>query len=576
VKSRRWRGWAAALLGAGALVLAGCGAAASTSGGIAPGLNSKSVTMVGGVQVEPNWYFPVVSAAACSVINYSIASQMYYPLLFTNTKDQIDYSKSIASGIVASHNDTVYTISLHHNWKWSNGQPVTAQDVVYSWDIVKGSTAKGAPWQTCGDGSGGVPTLWTSVVAKGPYTVVVTINKPTNPVWFEYNGIAANLVPIPKATWDRYPNMMQELKFINNIANSPSNPVYKVVDGPYSFGTYVNNEYWTLVANPKFTLKKATIKELLFEYETSNSNLFAGLRKGQFAYATIPTSYDKDVKQLPKYYQVQSAPYSFCFNYMLPNVVTTGPEAAIGKVFAQHAVREALQLGIDQPAIVQLMGGAKLATPGYSPVPKLPNNPFYDQSLQNPYPYNIQRGIKVLEADGWHLQNGVMVKNGQQLAFQFLVASGSTTNTNIAELIQADWAKEGIKATIKEEPFNQVIATNDTNFQFEWWGGGWCYGATDPTGDQLFSATSAANTSGYNNATMNTLIAQSIAPQSPAHAQQALDAYQQFTAKNLPVIFLPNLSGIQVVKTGLHGVNRYTNDISGYVEYNYWTVGSNK
>ncbi len=571
MKSRRWNGWAFALIGAGALVLAGCGAgSATTSSSVGPGLNNNVIKMEQGVQIEPNDYFPIVSSAACSVENGTITSQMYAPLLFVNTKDKFDFAKSVASGITVSKNDTVYTIALHHNWHWTNGTPVTAQDVVYAWDIIAASAKPNAPWEYCGVGSGGIPQDWKSVVATGPYTVVITLNKPLNPVWFEYNGITS-LVPIPKATWDKYSNMNQELSYINKISNTPSNPAFKVIDGPYAFGKYVNDEYWTLVANPKYTLKKPTIKELLFEYETSNANLFAGLRKGVFATAGIPTSYDKDVSQLPKYYRVERAPYSFCFNYMQPNLSDQAP-GGIGKVFQQLAVRQALQLGIDQPAIIKSFYNG-LAYQTYDPVPALPQNPFFDKSLKDPYPFNIQRGIKILDADGWHMVHGVMEKNGQKLEFQFLVASGSNTDTNIAQLITSDWAKEGIKATIKEEPFNQVIATTVKTYQFEWWGGGWCYGATDPTGDQLFASNSPANGGDYNSPTMNRLIAASVAPQSPAHATKTLDAYQAFAAKDLPVIFLPTSTGLQVVEDGLHGVNRYTNAISGYVEYNYWKVG---
>jgi len=567
-----WRAWVAALGGVGVLLLAGCGTTSSVaSTTVGPGLSDKAIKLVGGVQVEPNDFFPIVSAAACSVENYSVTSEMYAPLLYMNNQDQIDYSQSIASGIVVSHHDTVYIINLHHNWRWSNGQPVDAKDVVYAWDIILASAAPNAPWEYCGVGSGGIPEDWQSVVATGPYQVTVTLTKPLNPVWFEYNGLS-NLVPIPHKVWDRYSNMNQELSWINSISNSPTNPAFQVVDGPYKLGTDVNDEYWTLVANPSYVLKKPTIKELLFEYETSNANLFAGLRKGEFATTGIPTSFEPDVRQLPHYYQVEKAPYSFCFNYMQPNLSPKAP-GGIGKVFQQLAVRQALQLGIDQPAIIKdFYHGLAYAT--YDPVPEYPANPFYDKSLKNPYPFNIQRGIKLLEADGWHMVHGVMEKNGQKLEFQFLVASGSTTDTEIAELIQADWAKEGIIANIKEEPFNQVIATTFSTYQFEWWGGGWCYGATDPTGDQLFASNSPANGGDYVSPTMNRLIAASIAPQSPAEATKTLDAYQVFAAQNLPVIYLPTATGLQVVEDGLHGVNKYTNAISGYVAYNYWTVGN--
>ncbi len=72
---------------------------------------------------------------------------------------------------------------------------------------------------------------------------------------------------------------------------------------------------------------------------------------------------------------------------------------------------------------------------------------------------------------------------------------------------------------------------------------------------------------------MNRLVKASVAPQSPASATKTLDAYQAYAAKNLPVLYIPTSTTVQVVQNGLHGVNKYTNAISGYVEYNYWKVG---
>lgn len=262
------------------------------------------------------------------------------------------------------------------------------------------------------------------------------------------------------------------------------------MDGPYQKGSFVNNSQWTMVANPHYSGHVTNIKKLLFEYETSMANQWAQMHRGAYATASIPNSFYAQRNELPSYYVRGTAPYSFCFNYMVPDMSAQTP-GGMGPIFKQLAVRQAMQMGTDQPAMVKdLLHG--LGVVGSGPVPVRPATQFYDPNVPT-YPYNPAAGEKLLEKNGWTMKNGVMTnKQGKQLAFTWVVASGSTTDTNIAPLIKQDWAKEGIDATIREEPFNQVVALTSSQFQLIWWGGGWCYGAEDPTGGALFGTGSVA------------------------------------------------------------------------------------
>lgn len=571
MNSKYWRRLAVAAVSGLSLILAGCGAsAASSSTGVAPGLNEKVITLLGGVQAEPNSWFPITSDSTCTTVNSAVTSLMYVPLVYVDSHDVINYSRSVASGISVSHDDSVYTVKLNPKWHWSNGNPVTASDVVYAWDIILAASQPNAPWAYCADGSGGIPVDWKSVVAKNPTTLVITTTKPVNPVWFEYNGIS-ELIPIPKSQFDVHKNMTKELNYITSIENQPSNPAFHVVDGPYVEGTFTNNDEWTMVANPHYDGHKANIKTLLFEYETSTANQWAQMHKGIYATASIPNSFYDQRSELPSYYKDSAEPYSFCFNYMVPNMSSETP-GGMGPIFSKLYVRQALQMGIDQPAMVKdLLHGLAVTESG--PVPEYPKTQFYDPNTPS-YPYNPAKGKALLEKHGWtENSHGVMTKDGKELAFTFMVASGSNTDNNIAQLIKEDWSKEGIDATIREEPFNQVVALTNSQFQLEWWGGGWCYGAEDPTGGALFGTGSVANTGMYSNSEMNHLIAETHAPSTLAQAKQRMDAYQVYAAEQLPVLWMPNSTGLQVIKEGLHGVNSDYNTLSGYEAYNRWTVG---
>jgi len=576
----RFRVLAAAGIGALALALAGCGSSTTPSSttlpSVAPGLNNNSVTLLGGVQIEPNNWFPETSTSTCSVENGDLSGLMYMPLIYITKTDGINYQHGIASGITPSNGDKTYTITLNKYWHWSNGQPVTSADVVFAWNVINWSTASNAPWTTCGIGIGGVGTgLVKSVTADGPYTVVVQLNKPAGPTWFEHNGLA-QIVPVPASVWDKYPtDPNQELSYIASVWNDPTNPNFSVVDGPYKFQSYVNNEYWSMVANPAFSGQpKPKIKRYIFEYETSSASVYLGLRKGTFATAGIPNSYYADRFTLEKTYKVEEAPYGFCFNYMVLNQSPTASPNGIGAAFDQTYVRQAMQMGIDQTAIIKDLEHG-MAVPTYGPVPSVPPNKYYDPNIPK-MAFNPAAGKKLLEQHGWHEVNGVMTKGNLQLKFQWLVVSGSNTVTDTAELIQTDWAKEGIQVTIKEEPFNQVISISSTpskSWAAAWWGGGWCYEPDYyPSGDGLLNEPSFDG--GYNSKTMDQLITASVNASSPAQARQTLDAYQVYAASHVPVLYLPTATGLEAIKPGLYGVNSAYNPITVFTWLNDWRIGA--
>ncbi len=129
------------MMGVGLLTaaLAACGG--PTSASTAP---PTSITLVGGVQTQPNWWFPIVPVSVCSTSNFGI-SMLYHPLLWISRHDTVNFSRSIASSIAVTNNDMVHTIHLKPSWHWSNGSPITATDVVYAWDIVNASAQSSAP-----------------------------------------------------------------------------------------------------------------------------------------------------------------------------------------------------------------------------------------------------------------------------------------------------------------------------------------------------------------------------------------------------------------------------------------------
>ena len=561
-------------------LLAGCGASAASSTSH-PQASGGTAVVALAPQTSPNWFFPVVSANGYTSTNFQINYLMYRPLVYINKANQIDYQKSLATSVTVSHHDTQFTITLGHKYKWSDGRPVTAQDVLFTWSLIKGASERNSPWLYGDSGSGGVPSTWKSVVAKGSETVIVTLTKSVNPAWFIHNGLS-QISPVPASVWDKYPhNMIQELRFIESEANNPSYTGYRVVDGAFRISRWAPNTYWDFAPNPTFGGHHASIASLDLEYETSAANEFAQLKTGTINVGYLPPSMWSARKKLTN--DVITSSYVFGMNYVEPNLNTNALDGA-GPLLKKLYVRQALEMGIDQPGIVQSMyHGFGVPTDG-SIAPQ-PATAFYDSALNTPvYHFDPAQGKALLEHHGWRLYHGVMTRKGQSLKFTLLYAAGSTTETAIVQLLKQNWSEEGIDVSLQSLPLNQLFGEmgNPSKWALAYWNAGYTYQLDYyPTGGSLFVPGAAMNGGNYDNATFNALIAATYLPGTPAQIQSRLDAYQQFGAVHLPGLWMPwipqgyaRVPGFNVHSATIHGTVKYYNPITNFLYANYWTVSS--
>ncbi len=566
-----WRKWVSliAIAGLGGTIT-GCGTQNSQAS------SNKNTLVKGGSivvalapQISPNWYFPELSLTADSSVNSQLDSLLYKPLIQISSRtDKYVPSRSIASHITWNSEGTRYTIQLNPKWHWSNGRPVTAQDVVFSWNIMKAASSNqsGLAWGFAGMGSGGVPGLWKQVIATASHTVVVTLTQPRNQQWFVHNGLS-QIIPVPRSVWDKYPhNITRELAFIKSVANNPNAAPFGVVDGPFRFKKYAPNQYWQFAPNPRYDGHKPSISTLIYQYESSSTQEFSSLKTGTVDVGYLPQSLFKVKQELT--HDVFAPYYVPAFNYIVPNFSPKTP-GGMGTVFQQLPVRQAMQMGINQASIIHTLYHG-YAVPTYGPVVEKPPTPFFDRALNsNPYPYNPQKARKLLEKNGWHLVNGVMRKGNISLSFSLDYVSGSGTVQSMVELLQQNWAKEGIKVHLVPQPFDTIIAYSPATagkWAMEDWGGGWGYGGSYPTGGVLFAKNAAENSGSYYSPTMDHLINATYQPGNKNQILARLYRYQMYAAKNLPGLYIPLSAHFQEHAANIHNTVRYRSSP------NYWYI----
>lgn len=558
-----------------ATLAAGCGSSTSNNNTTT---TTTSTPQKGGTltvalpgQTNLDWYLPITDAAADSVYNTWLQDQIFKPLIHLNDKYQIVWKSSIASNITYNAAGTVYHVFIGKNWKWSDGTPVTAKDLMFTWNVVKvASVDNTQPWPFVGAGTGNIPSGIKSVVENNSHEVTFTLDKPANQQWFIYNGLI-QLTPMPAQALDRYgSNWSKEVQYLGSIAASPT-AAEMASDGPYELQSATSSQKWVFTPNPDYGGHKSLVSKLIFEYEGSSSSELAALENKAIDLGWVdPTELGVKPKLLAQGDKILPD-YSLGVFYTEMNMYPGTKDSAI---MNQLYVRQALMDSINQPAIVKDIYHG-YAIPSYGPIPPTPLTKFYDAAAEPTVPYSLKAAKALLESHGWHEVNGVMTKGSQTMNFTMIYVSGTASTQDTAELMQADWKKIGVIVNLEPKNFNEFLALTSNHTSSAWQlatGSGWLYNGPGwyPTGGQLF-ATKAPSGTGYSNSHEDALIAATHQPYpTAAQATKAFDAYEAYTASQLPFLWGPNFaSPIWVTGAQLHGGRKYSNTVTGNPQFNY-------
>jgi peptide/nickel transport system substrate-binding protein len=584
---------------AGAVAIALTAAACSSSS--TPSTSSSMTPVKGGTVTFadlptdiPNWIFPMETLTYFSVANgFGFQDLMYRPLYWfggEGTDPVVDYGLSPADAPKYTDGGRTVVINLK-GWKWSNGETVDADDVMF-W--LKMLSAEFTSW--AGSAPDGIPTNITSMAVTGPLQVTLHLNRAYSSLWYTYNELS-QITPMPNA-WDitslgakpgsggcltdsaadKWAKCVAVYNFLTAQAKDTStyatSPIWTVIDGPWKLQSFNTDGNVSFVPNPKYSgSPKPTIsvfKEVPFTTDTAE---YTAVKTGTIDIGYIP-SQDLPVKSptavLPTTDPLGSGwtmepNYDWGFAYYLLN----WNNPAAGPLFKQLYIRQALEYVNDQLGISKAEWRG-YAYPNTGPAPDEPSNPWLS-SMQTenggagPYPFSISKATSVLTSHGWKLVSGVMtcqdpakcgagIKSGEKLAFTLDYSTGEAAMTNSIAIYKSDASEAGIDITVVGQTFDTVageaIPSNPSWQAAEY--GLWIYSPDfEPTGEELFATGAGSNGGAYSNAKMNSLIAATQTSSSIA----TYHAFDNYAAEQLPYIYVELPYGIQVVKSTLHGVD---------------------
>jgi peptide/nickel transport system substrate-binding protein len=360
---------------------------------------------------------------ATEVLKYATSLE-FLPLVELNSN--LEFEGMLASSITTEDN-IHFTVNIDPNANWSDGNPITADDVVYT--VLKLASPKLANASMAlyafeGIGDDGFvaegATEISGVKAIDEKTVEFTTKYQMALTTFQ-NTYGRYILTLPK-------HIIKDIPDENLAAyewfNAPT-----VVSGPYQITAYDLQHYVSYVANDKYFKGEPKIKKLNIKIITP-AQLLTSLQSGEIDFVQQTTG-----NILQEDYASVEALQNVTVNYGSP---VTNQSIFFNTTSVTDArIRQAILYGIDRNTLVSgFLNGKGEVVDGFLSSA----SPFYDSSL-TPTVYDPEKAkelVKAAEADGWDSSK----------VLNFYVNSGDTTFTQAADFIAAKLLEVGIKVQI--------------------------------------------------------------------------------------------------------------------------------
>ncbi|MGB6457493.1 MAG: ABC transporter substrate-binding protein, partial [Streptosporangiaceae bacterium] len=599
--SRRVLAAGCAMAGLAALAAA-CGPASSAASGGTTAVTGGTATYAMAPGSVPTYIFPFIDSdvpAGFSVTNVNeFQYLMYRPLYWFGTGVNPYLNSQLSLAYLPTYSGHTVTITLKPTYKWSNGEPVDADDVVF-WMNMMFAEANSPTNAWIGTTPDGLPGDVNNVRAVSKYVVTMNITSAQySESWFTNNELS-QITPMPMA-WDRTStgpsNCISDIASCNAVydyLNSQSSDIasygtsgslWQVVDGPWRVESLTSQGNLTMLFNTKYSGPVAPhhitkFVEVPFTTEPAEYNVLqdpVGSQTLDVGYlptvdAPVPppgANLGPNPGTLSGY--SLTAVYPWEISYFPYNFANT----TVGPIFSQLYFRRAFQLLVDQEGVISgpMHGYGKVVT---GPVASYPLTSYLSPKLAkagDPWTLNITEAKQILKKNGWGGggstlvcvdpgsgtgQCGPGVQAGSKLAFTLMYATGIDYMESSARELESNAALADIDITLDAEPFDTVTgdAFNPADSQAwelaEW--GSWTY-APDylPTGETLFLNGSANNAGDYNNPTNNADITATLQARTPSAFDSAMYTWEKFLSAQLPVVYMPNAPTLVETIKGLN------------------------
>ncbi|MBM6589427.1 ABC transporter substrate-binding protein [Brevibacterium sp. RIT 803] len=377
-----------------------------------------------------------------------------YENLVGNSAEDTQVSEGLATEWDTDSEGKVWTYKIRPDMKWSDGEPLTAKDVSWTYNQMMEK-------EELSVANGALVENFDKVETPDDQTVVITLKDP------QANNPGQEIPVVPEHIWSKV-DKPGEFK----------NDEKTVGSGPFQLESYEANKSVTLKANPNFWRGEPKLDEIQYRYYTNSDAQVQAIRSGEVDFITglTPEQFkaiegaDNVETNVGNGRRFQGISINSGLADAEDKEFGTGNEALKDK-----KVRQAIRAGIDidtlRDQVLQDYG-----QPATSFVPSVYETwalPKDDPAISG---FDVEKAKKLLDDAGWKEgSDGIREKDGEKLQLRFLTDSDATVEQNTAKFLKP-WMKD-IGISLKNEASDvDTVSERTTKGDYDMYYSGWSLG----------------------------------------------------------------------------------------------------
>jgi len=455
---------------------------------------------------------------------FDIISLVYDTLISTDLRNQAQ--PQLAKEWSVSADGKVWTFKLHDGVKWHDGQPLTAEDVAFTFNMIKGFE------------SFALIKSYTSLLAKAEApdatTAVLTFEQPVANTDERFSSVYI----LPKHIWEKFKDEKAATEFEN---------LDMVGSGPFKLAEFKSGEFTRLTANKEHYLTPPKVDEVIFKVYKNDDAMVQALKSGEVDLISPPSTVVRSLQS------ESNIKVEIGKSLDLTDIIfnTTDPKNCpkdVGKCTGHPAlrdvkVRQALSYATDKQALIDtvLLG---LGAPGLSLVMPGHGDGFAKDVAD--YPFDIEKAKQMLEEAGYKDTDGDGIREmpgdpSKPLSFRFSFPSdqAAATGPRFFETLRDQWKQAGVEIKLQALEADALTAACCPAFDFDVIRWGWTAGS-DPSSLLYIATTDEIPTgnseTGYSNPEYDSLFKEQEITVDKAKRNELLHKMQEILVRDVPYI----------------------------------------
>ena len=462
---------------------------------------------------------PILSSDATS---HSISAQVFNGLV--KYDKNLNVVGDLAKSWEISDDGLVFTFHLRKGVTWHDGQPFTADDVLYTYQVTVNPKT---PTAYAGDF---LKVKKAEVI--DPHTFRVTYDKPFAPALTSWG--AAIL-----------PKHLLEGK---DITQSPLSR-HPIGTGPYLFKEWITGQKIVLTSNPDYFEGRPYIDGYIMRIIPDTATMFLELRaKGVDQMNLTPLQFTRQTENNLFRNNFNKYRYlSFSYTYLGYNLENP--------LFRDKRIRQAISHALNKEEIIQgvMLGLGKIATGPYKP-----GTWAYNPNVKK-YSYDPDKAKILLAEVGWKDTDGdgILDKDGTPFTFEIITNQGNEVRAKCAEIIQRRLADIGMKVKIRIIEWAAFINEFINKRRFDATILGWTVTLDPDLYDVWHSSKTKPgelNFISYKNEEVDNLLEKGRTTFDRAERKRCYDRIQEIFAEEQPYTFLYVPDALPIISARFRGI----------------------